>query len=233
MADSEAVAIVGFSCRVAGADTPDGFWELLRTGADAVREFPAERRAAIPPESPDAAAPHRPRRGGYLDEVDRFDPEFFGIDPGEAALMDPQQRLMLELCWEALEHAGIPAHGLSGGSVGVFAGAIWDDYAALLRRAGVAAGSRQVTGLHRSMIANRVSYALGLRTTGPGRSRAPRSPTNCSPPCTAGSPCADRWTTRKRCWSARPGCARPVRTGSAWPAWPAPSGCRGAVRTLG
>ncbi|MER5354836.1 SDR family NAD(P)-dependent oxidoreductase, partial [Kitasatospora sp. NPDC002551] len=167
MADSDAVAIVGFACRVAGASTPDRFWELLRTGVDSVREFPDGRRAATPPERPGvtvaADRAERPRRGGYLDEVSGFDPEFFGIGPGEAALMDPQQRLMLELCWEALEHAGVPPHGLSGGPVGVFAGAIWDDYAVLLRRAGIAAGARQVTGLHRSMIANRVSYALGLR----------------------------------------------------------------------
>ncbi|MFE7489162.1 SDR family NAD(P)-dependent oxidoreductase, partial [Kitasatospora sp. NPDC057541] len=167
MADSDAVAIVGFACRVAGADTPDGFWQLLRAGGDSVRELPDGRRALTPPERPGgtvaAGGPDRPRRGGYLDEVSGFDPEFFGIGPGEAALMDPQQRLMLELCWEALEHAGIPPHGLSGGPVGVFAGAIWDDYAVLLRRAGIAAGARQVTGLHRSMIANRVSYTLGLR----------------------------------------------------------------------
>ncbi|MFE6866121.1 type I polyketide synthase, partial [Kitasatospora sp. NPDC057692] len=167
MADSDAVAIVGFACRVAGADTPDGFWELLRAGGDSVRELPDGRRDVMPPERQGGAVaadgPDRPRRGGYLDEVSGFDPEFFGIGPGEAVLMDPQQRLMLELCWEALEHAGIPPHGLSGGPVGVFAGAIWDDYAVLLRRAGIAAGARQVTGLHRSMIANRVSYAFGLR----------------------------------------------------------------------
>ncbi|MCC3770010.1 type I polyketide synthase, partial [Streptomyces sp. UNOC14_S4] len=160
-----AVAIVGIACRVPGAAGPDRFWELLRDGADAVTELPDSRRDATPRDrSDDGAAPRsRPRRGGFLADVDRFDAAFFGVAPREATLMDPQQRLMLELCWEALEHAGIPPHRLKGGPVGVFAGAIWDDYATLLRRAGIASGSRQVTGLHRSMIANRVSYTLGLR----------------------------------------------------------------------
>ncbi|MDT3399644.1 type I polyketide synthase, partial [Streptomyces sp. B1866] len=154
------------SCRVAGAATPDEFWALLRDGVDAVRELPERRRDTTPTEGSGAAGAGagRSRRGGYLDDVDRFDAAFFGVTPGEAALMDPQQRLMLELSWEALESAGIPPHRLTGTATGVFAAAMWDDYAALLRRANAAAaGPRQVTGLHRSMIANRVSYTLGLR----------------------------------------------------------------------
>ncbi|MFE2723440.1 type I polyketide synthase, partial [Kitasatospora sp. NPDC059327] len=157
------IAIIGLACRVPGAGSPDEFWELLRTGVDAVTELPERRRATRRDDPAGEAPAQRPRRGGYLDQVDRFDPAFFGIGPREAVLMDPQQRLMLELCWEALENAGIPPQRLKGSATGVFAGAIWDDYAELLRRAGVASGARQVTGLHRSMIANRVSYTLGLR----------------------------------------------------------------------
>nr|SCN11949.1 ebeA-type I polyketide synthase KSQ-ATa-ACP [Kitasatospora aburaviensis] len=105
-----------------------------------------------------------PRWGGFLDQVDRFDPGFFGLSPREAAATDPQQRLMLELAWEALEHAGIVPATLEGGEAGVFFGAIWDDYATLLHQRGPQALTQHtVTGLHRSMIANRVSYTLGLR----------------------------------------------------------------------
>lgn len=105
-----------------------------------------------------------PRWGGFLDRVDRFDAGFFGLSPREAAATDPQQRLMLELAWEALEHAGIVPATLGGREAGVFFGAIWDDYATLQHQRGPQALTQYaVTGLHRSMIANRVSYTLGLR----------------------------------------------------------------------
>ncbi|MFE5529445.1 type I polyketide synthase, partial [Embleya sp. NPDC056538] len=169
-APEDAVAIVGLACRLPGADGPDEFWDLLSSGRDTITEVPHHRRDARAANDANRTAggsPHpaanRPRRGGFLDAVDRFDAAFFGITPGEAALIDPQQRLMLELCWEALEHAGIPPTRIRGSATGVFAGAIWDDYATLLRRAGVEPGPRHATGLHRSMIANRVSYTLGLR----------------------------------------------------------------------
>jgi len=103
------------------------------------------------------------RRGGFLDQVDGFDNGFFRVSPREAAAMDPQQRLMLELGWEALEDAGIVPASLRGSRAGVFVGAIWDDYANLLYRGGVSAvGRHSVTGLHRGMIANRLSYVFGL-----------------------------------------------------------------------
>ena len=102
--------------------------------------------------------------GGFLDGIDLFDAEFFGISPHEAAAMDPQQRLMLELAWEALEDAGISPGRLDGSRTGVFAGATWDDYAALSMRHGTAAiGRHTLTGINRSIIANRISYAFGLR----------------------------------------------------------------------
>ncbi|WP_160161586.1 type I polyketide synthase, partial [Embleya hyalina] len=169
-APEDAVAIVGLACRLPGADGPDEFWDLLSSGRDTITEVPRHRRDARATDDASRAAggsahpvADRPRRGGFLDAVDRFDAAFFGITPGEAGLIDPQQRLMLELCWEALEHAGIPPTRIRGSATGVFAAAIWDDYATLLRRAGVEPGPRHATGLHRSMIANRVSYTLGLR----------------------------------------------------------------------
>ncbi len=104
------------------------------------------------------------RRGGFLEGIDLFDAAFFGISPREAAAMDPQQRLMLELCWEGFEDAGELAAQLEGSQTGVFVGAISGDYSDLLRSYGRAAVTAYaLTGLHKGMIANRVSYTLGLR----------------------------------------------------------------------
>jgi acyl transferase domain-containing protein len=145
MGISDDVAVVGMSCRLPGAPEPDAFWRLLRTGTDAVTRVPADR---VDPGM---------GRGGFLDRVGDFDPAFFGISPREAAAMDPQQRLMLELGWEAFEDAGL----LPGGNVGVFVGAIREDYTDLRRSQDI--GAHSMTGLQRGMIANRISYALGLR----------------------------------------------------------------------
>ncbi|MGK3106591.1 type I polyketide synthase [Streptomyces sp. WAC05858] len=151
------IAVIGMACRVPGASTPDEFWKLLRNGESAITEIPADRYAD---ELRDAGI----RFGGFVETAAEFDPEFFGISPREALAMDPQQRLALELCWEALENAGlVPAH-LEGSRTGVFIGAIADDYATLVHRRDPAAITQHtLTGLNRGIIANRVSYALGLR----------------------------------------------------------------------
>ncbi|ATW47937.1 type I polyketide synthase [Streptomyces peucetius] len=151
------IAVVGFSCRVAGAATPDGFWQLLKDGRSEVKEFPVARRADQGPDFPDLP-------GGYLESVDGFDADFFEVSPAEAAAMDPQQRLALELSWEAVEHSGASPDALRGTRTGVFVGAINDDYAALLHHRGTGAVTRHsLTGTQRSFIANRISYHLGLR----------------------------------------------------------------------
>ena len=149
----EPVAVVGISCRLPGAADPDEFWRLLHAGVDAVAEVPADRW-------PDAEATEYPD-GGFLPSVDRFDAAFFGISPNEAAGMDPQQRLALELAWEALERARIAPTSLRDSATAVIVGAINDDYAMLHDRLGT--GPHTMTGVHRSMLANRVSYLLGLR----------------------------------------------------------------------
>ncbi|MFD5386356.1 type I polyketide synthase [Streptomyces sp. NPDC127074] len=151
------IAVIGMACRVPGASTPDEFWQLLRNGESAITEIPADRYAD---ELRDAGI----RFGGFVETAAEFDPEFFGISPREALAMDPQQRLALELCWEALENAGlVPAH-LEGSRTGVFIGAIADDYATLVhRRERATITQHTLTGLNRGIIANRVSYALGLR----------------------------------------------------------------------
>ncbi|MBF9130923.1 acyltransferase domain-containing protein, partial [Plantactinospora sp. S1510] len=152
----EPVAVIGLACRLPGAPNPEGFWELLAAGRDAVTEAPVDRW--------DPAVLPAPRYGGFLDDVEGFDAAFFGIPPREAAAMDPQQRLMLELSWEALEHARIVPERLRGSRTGVFVGAIGDDYATMVHRHGAALVDRHTfTGLHRAIIANRVSYRLGLR----------------------------------------------------------------------
>ncbi|MFD8498270.1 SDR family NAD(P)-dependent oxidoreductase, partial [Amycolatopsis sp. NPDC059657] len=153
---SEGIAVVGLSCRLPDASSPAEFWRLLSRGRDAVGERPSSRRAE------GAAA----ERAGYLDQVDRFDAEFFGISPKEASAMDPQQRLALELSWEALEEAGLPPATLSGTRTGVFVGTMWDDYAARLGDSAESLATRHsFAGLQRAGIANRISYFLGL--TGP------------------------------------------------------------------
>ncbi len=159
------IAVVGISCRLPHAPDPEAYWQLLAGGRDAISELPAERWELAGGGS-DEALREEPGAllGGFIDGVDRFDSELFGISPREAAAMDPQQRLALELAWEALENAGIAPGALADASAGVFLGAIAGDYAHLLDRRGEeAVGRHAITGLHRGIIANRVSYALGLR----------------------------------------------------------------------
>jgi acyl transferase domain-containing protein/acyl carrier protein len=162
---NEPIAIVGMACRFPSARDPAAFWELLAGGVSAIGEVPAARGWAELLQARGVASAERSKvcRGGFLDEIAGFDPLFFGISPREAISMDPQQRLMLELCWEAIEDAGIRPSSLKGSRTGVFAGAIWSDYAILMHRGGVEAlGQYTVTGYHHSIIANRVSYLFGL-----------------------------------------------------------------------
>ncbi|MGW2113525.1 type I polyketide synthase, partial [Streptomyces sp. NPDC001948] len=163
--DSTPIAVIGLACRLPGAPDPATFWRNLLAGEDSITDVPADRWDADVYYDADRDAPGRTnaRRAGHLDHIDRFDPAFFGISPREAAAMDPQQRLVLELSWEALEDSRILPDSLRGSRTGVFVGAIWDDYATLLYRNGTEAiGRHTITGLHRSIIANRVSYTLGL-----------------------------------------------------------------------
>ncbi|MCK9931547.1 SDR family NAD(P)-dependent oxidoreductase [Frankia sp. Mgl5] len=146
------VAVVAVACRLPCAPDPAAFWTLLRGGGDAVDRGPS--------------VPGRlgARFGAHLDDVYGFDPEFFGISPLEAEQTDPQQRLVLELAWEAAENAGLRPATLAGSRTGVFVGAIANDYATHLLRGGTDAVTRHtLTGQNRGIIANRVSYTLDLR----------------------------------------------------------------------
>lgn len=163
---SEPVAIVGLGCRFPHASGPDAFWRLLIGGGDGVGELPPGRwdPAQLAARAASVGA-QIPARAGFLsDPVEDFDPLFFGISPREAEDVDPQQRLFLEVAWEALEHAGYARESLVGSATGVFAGAIWNDFAALAaRHAASAVTVHSATGQALNMVANRVSYALGLR----------------------------------------------------------------------
>lgn len=143
-------------CRFPGDITsPESFWDLLLRGGQGIGPLPAERRQWQSTK----------RQGGYLNDVDQFDAQFFGISASEARHMDPQQRLLLEVAWEALEHAGIDPLSLAGRRVGVFVGAFTNDYELLQSRRQGAISPYFGTGTSAALLAGRIAYRLGL--TGP------------------------------------------------------------------
>ncbi|MGW2329877.1 SDR family NAD(P)-dependent oxidoreductase [Streptomyces sp. NPDC001700] len=150
--EREPVAIVGMACRFpGGAATPEGLWELVADGRDAVGAFPTDRGWNLDGlYDPDGSGENTSYvdQGSFLDGAGDFDPEFFGISPLEALAMDPQQRLLLETSWEAVERAGIDPLSLKASATGVFAGLVYHDYPA-----------SSVTG---ALVSGRVAYTLGL-----------------------------------------------------------------------
>ena len=158
----EPVAITGIACRFPGGiSTPESFWEFVLNGGDAIRAVPDERKALWRywPDRGDY-----PTRGGFVDEIDRFDAGFFNISPREARHIDPQQRILLELAWEALEDAGTPPARLEGRPVGVYVGIFLDEYWDLQRYAAPSSvGMHTNTGGTLSIAANRISYFLDLQ----------------------------------------------------------------------
>ena len=157
------IAIVGMSCRYpGGVNSPDDLWRMLIEGRDVLSEFPTDRGwdlTGIYNPDPDVPGACYTRTGGFVDGVANFDPAFFGIAPSEALAMDPQQRMFLELSWEALERAGIEPGALRGSATGVFAGVYTQGYG---MGAAPAAEGFRLTGQSSSVASGRVSYVLGL-----------------------------------------------------------------------
>ena len=163
------LAIVGVGCRFpGGADDPARYWKLLCSETDATCTVPETRWNAEKYHDPNPAKVGKmvTRRGGFLSEIDQFDPQFFGISPREANLLDPQQRLLLRATWEALEDGGISADSLAGTDVGVFVGGFTLDYQ-LLQNQGRTSRYRfkthSATGMMMTMLANRISFTFDFR----------------------------------------------------------------------
>ncbi|WP_280182962.1 type I polyketide synthase [Nocardia cyriacigeorgica] len=162
----EPIAIVGMSCRYPGGiDSPQGLWDLVAAGADAIGAFPTDRgwdldRLFHP--DPGNSGTSYLDKGGFLTGIGDFDAGFFGIGPREASAMDPQQRLLLEASWEALEHAGIDPASLRGTDAGVFTGVSYQDYEEIAKAAGAAAEGYVGTGSTSSVLSGRVAYTFGL-----------------------------------------------------------------------
>jgi acyl transferase domain-containing protein len=165
---SEPIAVVGMACRFpGGADDPEAYWRLLRSGTDAICDVPPGRWDVDAYYDPDPAAAGKmhTRSGGFLQGVDLFDPQFFGISPREADSIDPQHRLLLETSWEALENAAQVEDRLAASPTGVFVGITSHDYADLHFAEGdlTRLPPHLITGNSHNAAAGRISYTFGFQ----------------------------------------------------------------------
>ena len=166
MSTKEPIAIVGMACRFPGEiNDPQLFWEALRHGKDAITEVPEGRWNVARYYHPNAAAPGRmvTRWGGFVANAESMDAAFFGITPREAARLDPQQRWLMEVTWEAIEDAGLPPETLAGTRAGVFVGISNTDYPMLQRGNRIAIDRYLNSGSALSIVANRLSYIFDFR----------------------------------------------------------------------
>lgn len=163
------IAIVGASGRFPRSENLDQFWENLAAGKNLISEVPSDR-FNIEDYFGDPHTGNRmnTRYGGFIDDIDKFDPLFFNISPREAALMDPQQRIFLEVAWETIEDAGCRPSSLSGTKTGLFVGVATHDYDEICSEGTQGIDAYSSTGYSHSILANRVSYFLDIR--GPSES---------------------------------------------------------------
>lgn len=164
----DAVAIIGIGCKFpGGANNPEKLWNILENGIDTIEPIPKNRwdEKSFYNKTRTYKGKTVSRCGGFLDNIDEFDSQFFGITPREAANMDPQQRLLLETSWEAMEDAGLVIESYEGTNVGVFVGAFTLDYKIL--QFGNSnydnIGIHTATGSMMNMVANRISYQFDFR----------------------------------------------------------------------
>ncbi|MBC1213847.1 SDR family NAD(P)-dependent oxidoreductase [Trichormus variabilis ARAD] len=162
------IAIIGMNCRFpGGADYPEKFWELLHNGVDTITEVPADRWDVDEyyNANPNTLGKIYTRYGGFIKQVDQFDPHFFGLSPLEAASMDPQHRLLLEVGWEAIENAGQSPEELNGSQTGVFMGLFMEDYSRFNLYSGDhhRIDAYSSLGNARSIAIGRLAYVLGLQ----------------------------------------------------------------------
>lgn len=165
--DVEPIAIIGMGCRLPDATGLDAYWSLLLGGVDATREVPADRWTAAAllaaPGGQAARGTVATERGAFIEGIDQFDNAFFRVSAREARSMDPQQRIFLEVAWEALEDAGLSAEALRGGRTGLFVGLNTTDYGQMLSRDPEEVDLYYGTGNTFSGSAGRMSYFLGVR----------------------------------------------------------------------
>ena len=161
------IAIIGMSCRFSGdATDPERLWKMLAEGRDAWSEVPTSRYRWDSFHSPnsEAQASINHRGGCFLNQnLGAFDARFFGIPRREAEIMDPQQRILLEVVYEALENAGIPLEQIQSSDTGVFLATFTRDYERMQHREPISLPNKLVTGTGTAILANRISYAFDLK----------------------------------------------------------------------
>ncbi|NEW09014.1 SDR family NAD(P)-dependent oxidoreductase [Paenibacillus sp. SYP-B3998] len=159
------IAIIGLSCKYAGANSTDEYWENLKNGVDSIQTVPAHRWSIEKYYDPDIKKDYKTisKWGGFVSDIDRFDADFFSITPIESENMDPQQRICLEECYHALEDAGYSEHELSNKNVGVFIGARPGDYIDIIKEDRNPPNPYSLMGNDFAILAARIAYFLNLK----------------------------------------------------------------------